>query len=114
VGNQLLAKMGWKTGSGLGREGEGRVDPVLVQQFENRAGLGASKGHNAGNWQGPGGFQRRALDMVSALGGDRGYGLTGLDRPRRGIIRDHLGLASRAMSLLDVCIDYLRTGCTSY
>ena len=26
VGNQLLAKMGWKTGTGLGREGEGRVD----------------------------------------------------------------------------------------
>ena len=63
-GNQLLAKMGWKTGSGLGLGGEGRVDPVLVQQFEARAGLGASKGHDAAKWQGPGGFQQRALDMV--------------------------------------------------
>ncbi|KAK8861328.1 hypothetical protein IAR55_002147 [Kwoniella newhampshirensis] len=64
VGNQLLAKMGWTAGTGLGKEREGRVDPVLVQQFENRAGLGASKGVEAGRWQGPGGFQQRALDMA--------------------------------------------------
>ena len=73
MGNQLLAKMGWKTGVGLGTTGEGRVDPVQVQQFENRAGLGASKGREAGKWQGPGGFQQRAKDMVSrneSLGGD--------------------------------------------
>ncbi|WWD16770.1 hypothetical protein CI109_101202 [Kwoniella shandongensis] len=64
VGNQLLAKMGWTAGTGLGKEREGRVDPVMVQQFENRAGLGASKGVEAGRWQGPGGFQQRALDMA--------------------------------------------------
>jgi RNA-binding protein 5/10 len=68
VGNQLLAKMGWRSGEGLGRESEGRVEPVLVQQFENRAGLGASKGVEAGRWAGEGGFKRRALDMVSASG----------------------------------------------
>lgn len=67
VGNQLLAKMGWKTGSGLGKEGEGRVAPVMVQQFENRAGLGASKGHEAGSWQGREGFKARALDMVMSF-----------------------------------------------
>ena len=67
LGNQLLSKMGWKTGTGLGMAGEGRVDPVLVQQFENRAGLGASRGHDATKWQGPGGFQQRALDMVSSV-----------------------------------------------
>ncbi|ORY25257.1 hypothetical protein BCR39DRAFT_292207 [Naematelia encephala] len=66
-GNQLLAKMGWKSGTGLGVAGEGRVEPVMVQQFENRAGLGAAKGHDAASWQGPGGFQRRALDMVSGV-----------------------------------------------
>ncbi|RXK38839.1 hypothetical protein M231_03895 [Tremella mesenterica] len=43
-GNQLLAKMGWKAGTGLGVGGEGRVDPIAVQQFETRAGLGAAKG----------------------------------------------------------------------
>ena len=66
-GNQLLAKMGWKTGVGLGTSGDGRVDPIMVQQFENRAGLGASKGHDATKWQGQGGFQNRAKDMVSCL-----------------------------------------------
>lgn len=65
VGNQLLAKMGWKTGEGLGLAGEGRAEPIKVQQFESRAGLGASKGVEAGRWSGPGGWQQRAKDMVS-------------------------------------------------
>ncbi|WWC59936.1 uncharacterized protein I303_102499 [Kwoniella dejecticola CBS 10117] len=64
VGNQLLAKMGWVSGTGLGKGKEGRVDPILVQQFENRAGLGASKGVEAGKYSGPGGFQQRAKDMA--------------------------------------------------
>ncbi|WWC87543.1 uncharacterized protein L201_002433 [Kwoniella dendrophila CBS 6074] len=64
VGNQLLAKMGWKTGTGLGKDSEGRINPIQVQQFENRAGLGASKGVEAGKYSGPGGFQQRALDMA--------------------------------------------------
>lgn len=33
VGNKLLKMMGWKEGSGLGTEGEGRVDPMLVFLF---------------------------------------------------------------------------------
>lgn len=65
MGNQLLAKMGWKTGEGLGLAGEGRAEPIKVQQFESRAGLGASKGVEAGRWSGPGGWQQRAKDMVS-------------------------------------------------
>ncbi|OXG70952.1 hypothetical protein C349_07117 [Cryptococcus neoformans var. grubii Br795] len=64
VGNQLLAKMGWKTGEGLGLAGEGRAEPIKVQQFESRAGLGASKGVEAGRWSGPGGWQQRAKDMT--------------------------------------------------
>ncbi|WVQ83535.1 hypothetical protein IAT38_005676 [Cryptococcus sp. DSM 104549] len=64
VGNQLLAKMGWKTGEGLGVGGEGRKDPIKVQQFENRAGLGAAKGVEAGRWSGKGGWQQRAKDMT--------------------------------------------------
>ncbi|WVO17927.1 hypothetical protein L204_105625 [Cryptococcus depauperatus] len=63
VGNQLLAKMGWKTGEGLGTSGEGRAEPVKVQQFESRAGLGASTGVEAGRWSGPDGWQQRAKDM---------------------------------------------------
>ncbi|KAK4685450.1 hypothetical protein P7C73_g4696, partial [Tremellales sp. Uapishka_1] len=38
IGNQMLARMGWQDGTGLGKEGQGRVAPVLAQQFESRAG----------------------------------------------------------------------------
>lgn len=31
VGRQMLEKMGWKEGEGLGREGAGRREPVSVQ-----------------------------------------------------------------------------------
>jgi RNA-binding protein 5/10 len=67
VGNQLLAKMGWQAGTGLGMQGEGRVAPVLVQQFEARAGLGSSKGQEAGKYTGPGGQQARGRDLVSRV-----------------------------------------------
>ena len=30
VGNKLLKMMGWKEGTGLGTDGEGRVDPMCV------------------------------------------------------------------------------------
>lgn len=64
VGNQLLAKMGWKSGTGLGAEGAGRVEPIKVQQFVERAGLGASQGHAAGSWTGAGGRAQQAHDVV--------------------------------------------------
>jgi RNA-binding protein 5/10 len=66
VGNQLLAKMGWKEGTGLGLSGEGRVDPINVKQFDSRVGLGKTQGRDPAAWDGPGGLQRRALDMVRA------------------------------------------------
>lgn len=31
VGRQMLEKMGWKEGEGLGREGAGRREPVSIQ-----------------------------------------------------------------------------------
>ncbi|BEI87992.1 uncharacterized protein CcaverHIS019_0107100 [Cutaneotrichosporon cavernicola] len=64
VGNKLLAKMGWTSGTGLGVNEDGRAEPVQVQQFEERAGLGATAGREAGRWSGPGGWQRRAQDMT--------------------------------------------------
>ena len=45
-GHAMLAKMGWK-GGGLGKEGEGRDEPVLVEQRAERAGLGAASAHAA-------------------------------------------------------------------
>ncbi|KLT41040.1 hypothetical protein CC85DRAFT_329392 [Cutaneotrichosporon oleaginosum] len=64
VGNKLLAKMGWTGGTGLGVNEDGRAEPVRVQQFEQRAGLGAAAGRDPGRWSGPGGWQRRAQDMT--------------------------------------------------
>ncbi|KAJ3148386.1 hypothetical protein HDU89_004716 [Geranomyces variabilis] len=40
VGYQLLLKMGWKRGTGLGATGEGRVDPVRIYVEEGGLGLG--------------------------------------------------------------------------
>lgn len=52
VGNKLLAKMGWSDGQGLGRAGDGRAAPIQVQQFAERAGLGAAKGRDVtASWQ---------------------------------------------------------------
>ena len=33
VGNKLLRMMGWQAGTGLGTEGDGRVEPVYVPNF---------------------------------------------------------------------------------
>lgn len=48
VGNQLLSKMGYQAGTGLGVGGEGRVEPIKVQQFAERAGLGSGVGVEVG------------------------------------------------------------------
>jgi len=44
VGNKLLKMMGWKEGTGLGTNGEGRVEPIKTAIYAEGAGLGASKG----------------------------------------------------------------------
>jgi RNA-binding protein 5/10 len=41
LGSNLLAKMGWTSGQGLGREGEGRVEPVEARVLVSGAGLGS-------------------------------------------------------------------------
>ncbi|KAF9036778.1 hypothetical protein BJ165DRAFT_1505888 [Panaeolus papilionaceus] len=50
VGNKLLKMMGWKEGSGLGTEGEGRVDPIETAVYAQGVGLGASKGKDIGKY----------------------------------------------------------------
>ncbi|KZT28608.1 hypothetical protein NEOLEDRAFT_1175903 [Neolentinus lepideus HHB14362 ss-1] len=44
VGNKLLKMMGWTEGTGLGVDGEGRVEPIQTALYEQGVGLGASKG----------------------------------------------------------------------
>lgn len=43
VGNKLLKKMGWSAGTGLGLNGEGRVDPIKTALYSAGVGLGAGK-----------------------------------------------------------------------
>ncbi|XP_052005522.1 NF-kappa-B-repressing factor-like [Xyrauchen texanus] len=45
IGNQLLRKMGW-TGGGLGREGEGIAEPIMVKEQFTREGLGMDMDRN--------------------------------------------------------------------
>ncbi|KAJ3010606.1 hypothetical protein HKX48_007316 [Thoreauomyces humboldtii] len=40
LGYRLLVKMGWSHGTGLGKHGEGRVDPVRIRVKEDLMGLG--------------------------------------------------------------------------
>jgi len=39
-GYKLLQKMGWKAGTGLGRNGTGRIDPILISTKSDIMGLG--------------------------------------------------------------------------
>jgi RNA-binding protein 5/10 len=64
-GNQLLKKMGWAAGSGLGLEGEGRVAPVEALLYGERVGLGATKGRDPTKYQGPEGYAKMVKDGVS-------------------------------------------------
>jgi len=40
IGNQMLKKLGWREGEGLGREGGGIVEPVKAEGYVKGAGLG--------------------------------------------------------------------------
>jgi RNA-binding protein 5/10 len=66
-GNQLLKKMGWAAGSGLGLEGEGRVAPVEALLYGERVGLGATKGRDPTKYQGPEGYASMVKDGVSPV-----------------------------------------------
>ncbi|KAF9533342.1 hypothetical protein CPB83DRAFT_757713 [Crepidotus variabilis] len=50
MGNKLLKMMGWKEGTGLGSEADGRVDPIETAVYVPGAGLGASKGKDVAKY----------------------------------------------------------------
>jgi len=64
VGNKLLKKMGWSEGSGLGTDGEGRIDPVETALYAQGVGLGASKGKEVGKYSGYSGYVDMAKDAA--------------------------------------------------
>ncbi|KAI0792912.1 hypothetical protein C8Q75DRAFT_751903 [Abortiporus biennis] len=65
VGNKLLKMMGWKEGTGLGVEGEGRVEPIQTAIYAAGAGLGASKGKEIGKYvEGYSGYVHMAQDAA--------------------------------------------------
>ncbi|EIW85284.1 hypothetical protein CONPUDRAFT_118030 [Coniophora puteana RWD-64-598 SS2] len=65
VGNKLLKMMGWTEGSGLGTEGDGRVDPIQTAMYAQGVGLGASKGKDVGKYaDGYAGYVHMAQDAA--------------------------------------------------
>lgn len=40
IGNQMLRKMGWKGSGGIGKEGQGRAEPVMAVGTDGKFGLG--------------------------------------------------------------------------
>jgi len=65
VGNKLLRMMGWKEGTGLGIDGDGRVEPVQTAIYASGVGLGASKGKEVGKYQdGYAGYVNMAKDSA--------------------------------------------------
>ena len=85
VGNKLLKMMGWKEGTGLGSDGDGRVDPMFVYEYFSLAwnsslsfsetaiyaqgvGLGASKGKELGKYtEGFSNYVHMVQDAVCAV-----------------------------------------------
>ncbi|KAF7338512.1 hypothetical protein MVEN_02077300 [Mycena venus] len=68
VGNRLLKMMGWTEGTGLGTEGEGRVDPISAAVYAQGVGLGASKGKDIAKvTEASGSYVHLAKDAVGML-----------------------------------------------
>lgn len=44
IGSRLMARMGWEEGMGLGRDRQGRAEPVRATMRPKGLGLGAGRG----------------------------------------------------------------------
>lgn len=65
VGSQMLAKMGWQKGEGLGNGTGGRVEPVSAAQYTKGVGLGASTGTPVGMYdESKKGFMEQVKDKT--------------------------------------------------
>lgn len=48
IGNRMLRKMGWTGSGGIGKEGQGRVEPVMAVGTDGKFGLGCDPTQGAG------------------------------------------------------------------
>ncbi|KAF5358221.1 hypothetical protein D9756_001815 [Leucocoprinus leucothites] len=65
VGNKLLKMMGWKEGSGLGTEEDGRTDPIVTAMYAQGVGLGAAKAREIGKFaEGYSGYVQQAQEAA--------------------------------------------------
>ncbi|XP_006458414.1 hypothetical protein AGABI2DRAFT_190699 [Agaricus bisporus var. bisporus H97] len=65
VGNKLLKMMGWKEGTGLGTEEDGRTEPILTAIYAQGVGLGAAKGKEIGKFsEGYSGYVQQAQEAA--------------------------------------------------
>ncbi|KAJ3057352.1 hypothetical protein HK097_008447 [Rhizophlyctis rosea] len=64
-GFMLLQKMGWSKGTGLGREGTGRIDPIPIIYKDDSLGIGKSEQYEARHIEVT--SKRKALDSERLL-----------------------------------------------
>ncbi|KAM0752948.1 hypothetical protein T439DRAFT_378702 [Meredithblackwellia eburnea MCA 4105] len=67
VGAKMLEKMGWSKGDGLGATGSGITAPIQASQFQQGAGLGATKGVAVGEFDNnPKGYKEQLREKARA------------------------------------------------
>ncbi|KAI8339948.1 hypothetical protein BC941DRAFT_318413, partial [Chlamydoabsidia padenii] len=66
MGYRLLQKMGWKQGTGLGRLGQGRTDPIRIDLKQDSLGIG--KAEQDQEYIESSASKRKALDSEKQLG----------------------------------------------
>ncbi|KAL6056998.1 RNA-binding protein 5 [Balamuthia mandrillaris] len=66
IGNQMLRKMGWEAGKGLGKDGDGITAPIQVTQRAERAGLGAPSQNPEYTIEAGDSYQKAALKKARA------------------------------------------------
>ncbi|KAG5459346.1 MAG: hypothetical protein BJ554DRAFT_261 [Olpidium bornovanus] len=65
LGFKMLQKMGWSRGAGLGRAGQGRVEPVPFEHKQDFLGVGKKQQDDAAHVDST--AQRRLLDSEKLL-----------------------------------------------
>ncbi|KAI7895886.1 uncharacterized protein EV154DRAFT_494071 [Mucor mucedo] len=65
IGYQLLQKMGWTAGRGLGSRGQGRVDPIRIELKDDALGVGKAREFDTNHIEST--SKRKALDSEKQM-----------------------------------------------